>query len=147
MMRNMIFAVMMVASVLSLVVAEDDRSVVINRVKPYEPAAVSTTDTLSDQLHFFPALIASFTMILVCEFGDKTFFIAAILAMRQSRSAIFLSAMLALIFMTVLSAVAGWTLPNLLSPKLTTIMAAGLFLFFGVKLLYDAYHIDPTPQR
>jgi len=32
---------------------------------------------------FFPAVLSSFMMIIVSEIGDKTFFIAAILAMKQ----------------------------------------------------------------
>ena len=82
-------------------------------------------------------------MILVSEFGDKTFFIAAIMAMRQSRTEVFLSAMTALIVMTILSAAMGLTLPHLLDPKLTAAAATVLFFFFGLKLLYDAYLMDP----
>ncbi len=35
---------------------------------------------------FIPSFLSSFSMILVSEIGDKTFFIAAILAMRNKRS-------------------------------------------------------------
>jgi putative Ca2+/H+ antiporter (TMEM165/GDT1 family) len=83
-------------------------------------------------------------MILVSEFGDKTFFIAAIMAMRQSRTEVFLSAMTALIIMTILSAAMGLTLPHLLDPKITAAAATVLFFFFGLKLLYDAYLMDPN---
>ena len=83
-------------------------------------------------------------MILVSEFGDKTFFIAAIMAMRQSRTEVFLSAMTALILMTILSAAMGLTLPHLLDPHLTAAAATVLFFFFGLKLLYDAYLMDPN---
>ena len=83
-------------------------------------------------------------MILVSEFGDKTFFIAAIMAMRQSRAEVFLSAMTALILMTILSAAMGLTLPHLLDPHLTAAAATVLFFFFGLKLLYDAYLMDPN---
>ena len=36
-------------------------------------------------LRFASAFLASISMIIVSEFGDKTFFIAAIMAMRNSR--------------------------------------------------------------
>jgi len=78
-------------------------------------------------------------MIIVSEFGDKTFFIAAIMAMRHSRVEVFASAVAALALMTVLSAAMGLTLPAMLDPKITYYMATGLFFFFGIKLLYDAY--------
>lgn len=45
---------------------------------------------------FFHGLTASFAVIMVSEIGDKTFFIACILAMKYSRMVVFAGAMLAL---------------------------------------------------
>ena len=42
------------------------------------------------------------------EVGDKTFFIAAILAMTNNKMVVFLGALSALYLMTILSAVLGW---------------------------------------
>lgn len=53
---------------------------------------------------FNRAFIASCSMIVVSELGDKTFFIAAIMAMRSSKRTIFMSAFAALALMTALSA-------------------------------------------
>lgn len=52
---------------------------------------------------FIGGLISSFSMIVVSELGDKTFFIAAIMAMRHSRLIVFAGAITALGLMTVLS--------------------------------------------
>lgn len=52
---------------------------------------------------FMHAFIASLAVIIVSELGDKTFFIAAIMAMRHSRVTVFTGALGALAFMTVLS--------------------------------------------
>lgn len=52
---------------------------------------------------FFHAFIASFSVIIVSELGDKTFFIAAIMAMRHPRVTVFAGAIAALAAMTVLS--------------------------------------------
>lgn len=52
---------------------------------------------------FWHAFVASISVILVSEIGDKTFFIAAIMAMRHSRLTIFFGAISALFLMTVLS--------------------------------------------
>lgn len=38
-----------------------------------------------DTLNFWHAFVASVSVIIVSELGDKTFFIAAIMAMRHSR--------------------------------------------------------------
>ena len=52
---------------------------------------------------FYHAFIASLSVIIVSELGDKTWFIAAIMAMRHSRFAVFAGAMAALALMTILS--------------------------------------------
>ena len=80
---------------------------------------------------------SSFSMIIVSEIGDKTFLIAAILAMRQSRSIVFSGAFGALALMSILSAFMGVVLPTLLPRSVTTLMAAVLFFVFGVKMLRD----------
>lgn len=54
-------------------------------------------------LGFVHAFVASLSVIVVSELGDKTFFIAAIMAMRHSRITVFAGAISALALMTVLS--------------------------------------------
>ena len=54
------------------------------------------------KLSFTKAFTASVAMILATEIGDKTFFIAAVLSMRNDRAAVFGGAILALIVMTIL---------------------------------------------
>jgi len=74
----------------------------------------------------------------VTEIGDKTFFIAAVLAMRQDRWAVYLGAVGALVVMTVLSTAMGFALPNLIPKSYTHLASAFLFLYFGLRLLKDA---------
>lgn len=52
---------------------------------------------------FIHAFVASLSVIIVSELGDKTFFIAAIMAMRHSRLVVFGGAIAALFIMTVMS--------------------------------------------
>lgn len=52
---------------------------------------------------FVHGFIATLSVILVSELGDKTFFIAAIMAMRHPRWTVFIGAMAALAIMHVLS--------------------------------------------
>ena len=54
-------------------------------------------------IKFIHAFISSLSVIIVSEIGDKTFFIAAIMAMRHSRLTVFAGAIGALATMTVLS--------------------------------------------
>lgn len=57
----------------------------------------------SGNLGFLHAFMASLSVIIVSELGDKTFFIAAIMAMRHSRLVVFAGAIASLWLMTVLS--------------------------------------------
>ena len=84
------------------------------------------------------ALIESYAMIIFSEIGDKTFLIAAILAMRHPRAAVFAGAISSLIVMSILSAVMGHILPTLIPKKWTQFAAAFLFLIFGTKMMVDA---------
>mmetsp|Transcript_14303 Transcript_14303/g.30649 ORF Transcript_14303/g.30649 Transcript_14303/m.30649 type:complete len:229 (-) Transcript_14303:613-1299(-) len=86
----------------------------------------------------------SFAMVVMSEIGDKTFFIAAIMAMRHSRSRVLAGALGALVAMTVLSAAMGWAAPNLISKYYTSLAATLLFFFFGARLLYDSYKLDAS---
>jgi Ca2+/H+ antiporter, TMEM165/GDT1 family len=82
-------------------------------------------------------------MIIVSEIGDKTFLVAALMAMRHPRLLVFSAAFAALVAMTVLSAVLGHAVPTLLPKRLTTYAAAILFLIFGVKLLREGLAMSP----
>jgi len=82
------------------------------------------------------AFSSSFVMILATELGDETFIIAAVMAMRHPKFTVLAGALSALYFMTVLSAVLGVVLPNLISQKTVHNCATILYTFFGLRLLY-----------
>ncbi|CAG8620662.1 7744_t:CDS:2 [Funneliformis caledonium] len=88
------------------------------------------------------ALFLSIMMIIVSEIGDKTFFIAALMAMKNSRIIVFSAALCSLILMSVLSAVLGYAVPNLIPKEYTDFLAALLFLCFGLKMLYSGYYMS-----
>jgi len=70
------------------------------------------------------------------------------MAMRHNRLTVFLSAIGALALMTVLSAAMGYALPAFLPREYTHFASIVLFLFFGVKLLKDAYGMsDDEPNE
>ncbi|KAF8510807.1 hypothetical protein BU17DRAFT_55130 [Hysterangium stoloniferum] len=95
-----------------------------------------TEDILGDLTH--SALAQSFAMIIASEIGDKTFLIAAILAMRHPRGVVFAGAFGSLVVMSCLSAAMGHLLPTLIPRRWTQAAAALLFLVFGVKMLQEA---------
>ncbi|KAF7133539.1 hypothetical protein RHSIM_Rhsim09G0111100 [Rhododendron simsii] len=79
----------------------------------------------------------SLAMTVLSEIGDKTFFAAAILAMRHPRRLVLSGCLTALIVMTILSAIVGWAAPNLISRKWTHHVTTLLFLGFGLWSLWD----------
>ncbi|KAI0204223.1 UPF0016-domain-containing protein [Astrocystis sublimbata] len=92
----------------------------------------------------FHSFFLSLTMILFSEVGDKTFLVAALMAMKHDRIVVFTAAFGALMVMTVLSAVLGHALPALIPKRLTSFLAAGLFFVFGAKLLREGMAMDPS---
>lgn len=82
----------------------------------------------------------SLAMTVLSEIGDKTFFAAAILAMRHPRRLVLAGCLSALIVMTILSAVVGWAAPNLISRKWTHHITSLLFFGFGIWSLWDAFN-------
>ncbi|KAF3011080.1 hypothetical protein E8E13_011225 [Curvularia kusanoi] len=113
------------------------------------PKTKAPTSTMSDDdvaagvIQPFHSFVLSFTMILFSEIGDKTFLVAALMAMRHPRLVVFSAAFSALAVMTVLSAVLGHAVPAFLSERFTHMAAAILFLVFGVKLLREGLAMSP----
>lgn len=112
---------------------DDDDDVVPNGTPAASPEKVDG---------FWEAFGVSFGAILATEIGDRTFFIAAIMAMRHSRLIVWLGAVGALVVMTVLSTLVGHVAPMLISRYYTQWAAAGMFLFFGQKMLREGLSIS-----
>lgn len=91
---------------------------------------------------FWKGFTSGVAMILATEIGDKTFFIAAVLSMRHDRSAVFTGAIVALIIMTILSSAMGLVLPQFVDRQYTHILGGMLFLYFGIKLLYESKQME-----
>ena len=81
---------------------------------------------------------SSFGAITLAELGDKTFFMALILAARHQRRWVFLGSFAALALVTLLSLAVGFGVRELLPADLLPWLAALLFLGFGAKLLLEA---------
>jgi putative Ca2+/H+ antiporter (TMEM165/GDT1 family) len=83
------------------------------------------------------AFTAGLLLITVSELGDKTFFIAVILAMHHSRRLVFIGVIAALAAMTILSVLLGQTV-SLLPKNYIHYAEIVLFIAFGLRLLYQA---------
>lgn len=92
----------------------------------------------------------AFSLVFVSEIGDKTFFIAGLLAMKTSKLISFIGSMGALIVMTIISVVIGQLfhavpaglLGEGMSIPFDDIAAVLAFAFFGIKILRDALAMD-----
>lgn len=121
-----------------------------NQIHFSEADSKLTMDTdylnIFQQAGFMHAFVASLSVIIVSELGDKTFFIAAILAMKSSRMVVFVASMLALGIMTVLASVMG--VATTVIPRVyihyTSIV---LFVIFGLKMLKEGYDMSPDEAK
>ncbi|XP_014474081.1 PREDICTED: transmembrane protein 165 isoform X2 [Dinoponera quadriceps] len=99
-----------------------------------------------DKLDFLHAFIASLSVIVVSELGDKTFFIAAIMAMKHPRLTVFVGAIGALALMTILSVVFGYA-ATIIPRAYTYYISTLLFALFGLKMLRDGYYMSSTEAQ
>lgn len=88
----------------------------------------------------------AFSLVFVSEIGDKTFFIAALLAAKTSRLISFAGSVGALAVMSVLAVLLGLafhSVPSVFTSGLPIddIVAAAAFLYFGLNTLKDAYEL------
>ncbi|KAF7837369.1 protein PAM71-homolog, chloroplastic [Senna tora] len=95
---------------------------------------------------------AAFTLIFVSEIGDKTFFIAALLAMQYDKGLVLLGSMGALSLMTILSVVIGRIFQSVPAQFQTTLpigeyAAVTLLLFFGLKSIKDAWDLPSDAAK
>uniref|UniRef100_A0A0C9SFI9 GDT1 family protein n=1 Tax=Amblyomma americanum TaxID=6943 RepID=A0A0C9SFI9_AMBAM len=107
----------------------------------FKPAATTTPGadlTAESNTEFWHGFLGAISVIIVSELGDKTFFIAAILAMRHSRLVVFGGAISALAIMTVLSAALGFA-TTVIPRVYTHYLSIALFVFFGIRMIREAY--------
>lgn len=90
----------------------------------------------SANLGFIHAFVAAISVIIVSELGDKTFFIAAIMAMRYNRLTVLAGAMLALGLMTCLSVLFGYA-TTVIPRVYTYYVSTALFAIFGIRMLRE----------
>lgn len=97
--------------------------------------------------------ISAFLLIFFSEIGDKTFFIAVLLALQQPKSYVFTGTFGALAIMTVISVGLGRFLheldelvPNLGVP-LDDLLAVALLIWFGVQTLLSASAANETADE
>ncbi|CCE65532.1 hypothetical protein TPHA_0L01790 [Tetrapisispora phaffii CBS 4417] len=99
--------------------------------------SATATDGSTEDASASKSFIMAIVMIGISEIGDKTFLIAALMAMRSSRWVVFSAAASSLAIMTILSGLAGRSFVAIIPVHLTHFLAGVLFLVFGYKLFKE----------
>jgi hypothetical protein len=89
----------------------------------------------------------AFSLVFLSEIGDKTFFVAALLAAKLSRFISFVGSLGALAVMTIISVVIGQVFHAVPSEiangiPLDDVAAVIAFTYFGIKILSEAFETD-----
>lgn len=123
------------------------------------PASASSIDVntvipgLVGDSPFREGLISGFFLIFFSEIGDKTFFIALLLALQRPKSAVFAGTFGALAVMTVISVGLGRVLHEIdelfpdIGIPLDDVLAVALLVFFGIQTLASASEADETAEE
>ncbi|XP_054710249.1 transmembrane protein 165-like isoform X2 [Uloborus diversus] len=95
---------------------------------------------------FAAGALSAFTVTAVSELGDKTFFIAVVLACSHPALIVLAGALSALVLMTILSAALG--LVSAFIPEMyVQYLSAFLFFIFGIKMLKEGYSMGATAAK
>lgn len=90
---------------------------------------------------FIHGFLAALSVIIVSELGDKTFFIAAIMSMKNPRLTVFAGAITSLAFMHVMASFFGYA-TTIIPRAVTYYISSLLFAVFGLKMIYESYHMS-----
>ena len=134
------------AVVASLMLPSVSHAIDLASISGGAAAAVANTNSLMAGLAetgFYQA----FSLVFVSEIGDKTFFIAGLLAAQTSRLVSFIGSMSALAVMTIISVLIGQifhVVPAGISNgvPLDDVAAVLAFAFFGYKTLKEALDME-----
>lgn len=88
------------------------------------------------------AFFLAVSMIGISEIGDKTFLIAALMAMRHDRLLVFSASAFSLVIMTILAGIVGRTFTSFIPQRYTLFLAGILFLVFGYKLILEGLEMS-----
>ncbi|CAG9328316.1 unnamed protein product [Blepharisma stoltei] len=86
------------------------------------------------------AIASSFLAVFLAEIGDRTFFIIAVMAMKNSRSAVFLGNQVTESVIAIIAAFIGAAAVKLIDPLYIQIASCVMFLVYAILSFYEAYH-------
>lgn len=95
---------------------------------------------------FWEDFAAAFTALMVTELGDSTFVLAAVMAASESRTAVFLGNMTAMVIMTGISVLLGKSIFSLLNAQWVFLCGYICFCAFAFWSFYSAHKSNDNDQ-
>lgn len=92
----------------------------------------------------FRPFTESFGVVFLSEFGDKSMFATALMAMKHSPFIVYIGSLVALTLMTFIACFLG-QLMHLLPPKVTHYSSIALFVFFGLQMILQSRNMSDVP--
>lgn len=86
----------------------------------------------------------AFGVVFLSEFGDKSMFATALMAMKHSPFLVLLGALVALTAMTLIACFLG-QLMHMLPARITHYSSIALFVFFGLQMIWQSRNLPDTP--
>lgn len=130
----------LISSTCSNIVPQDDVIVVPAANPPPRIVSLRFSMISADVADFLESVVETFSVILVSELGDNTFFIAAIMAVKYSRMVVFLGAMSAVVITTFLAILCGWAVSGV--PQIYLYYCSLIVMWtFGIKMIVDSFRL------
>lgn len=143
------FPLVLVSILLALIAIAKPEKIQDSTLKQSEYVTESSTHS-DDELqntNFFKSLIKSTFVVALSDFGDNTFFIAAVMAMKYSRVMVFSGAVFALSLMTLLSVLLGGIVTSVIPKVFIQYISSFLFAVFGLKMFYEAWKMRSDKEK
>eukprot|EP00826_Nyctotherus_ovalis_P065086 TRINITY_DN9559_c0_g1_i7.p1 TRINITY_DN9559_c0_g1~~TRINITY_DN9559_c0_g1_i7.p1 ORF type:complete len:301 (+),score=73.38 TRINITY_DN9559_c0_g1_i7:220-1122(+) len=108
-----------------------------------EPKEEQQEKPAGKEFTFWSGFVDSLSMIFFVEFGDRTFMIVVLFTMKHDKWKVFIPAIFTMMGMHIISVGFGTLFPLLFSRNTIVYFSVFLFLFFGIMMIYEAYHMQP----
>ena len=91
---------------------------------------------------FLETALSGFTVLILAEIGDKTFFLVMIFSATNSFLTTFLTSSSVMLLWNLICLIIGSSIPNYFFKGFLDIVGMVIFLIFGLLMIYSAYHME-----
>ncbi len=102
----------------------------------------NTPENDSSIINIFQTAASGFSVIILAEIGDKTFFLVMIYSATNSSWSTLIVASSIMLTWNLICLIIGSAIPVLLFKGFLDFLGMIIFLFFGITMIYSAYHME-----